>query len=148
MVLEKENYIYISVKEGVEALPVYATPGSAGADIKASRAFIIEPGQFLAVSTGIHMKIPEGYEVQIRPRSGLAFKHGITVLNSPGTIDSDYTGEISVILINHGDKRYNVMKGDRIAQMVAAPVVQCRFDIVEELEVTERGEGGFASTGR
>lgn len=143
-----KNYIYINVKEGIEALPVYKTEGSAGADIKASDNCSIEPGEWLAVPTGLYVKIPEGFEIQIRPRSGLALKYGITVLNAPGTIDSDYLGEIKVILINHGKQRFSVMEGDRIAQMVVSQVVQARFDLVEELEETERGEDGFGSTGR
>lgn len=148
MVQERyEEYIYINVRKGVEALPVYATVGSAGADIMSAEETVVHPGKVCAVSTGIYMEIPMGYEVQIRPRSGLAFKHQVTVLNAPGTIDSDYRGELKVMLINFGEEDFYIHKGDRIAQMVAAPVVQCRFDIVDELGDTDRGEGGFGSTG-
>lgn len=141
-----KEFIYINVRKGVEALPVYATEGSAGADIISAEETKIAPGKVKAISTGIFMEIPRGYEVQVRPRSGLAFKSQVTVLNAPGTIDSDYRGELKVILINLGEEDFYIHKGDRIAQMVAAPVVQCRFDIVDELGETERGEGGFGST--
>jgi len=144
----RDNYIYINVRKGVEALPVYATEGSAGADIMSAEDTKIKPGKMRAISTGIYMEIPKGYEVQVRPRSGMAFKYQVTVLNAPGTIDSDYRGELKVMLINLGEEDFYVHKGDRIAQMVAAPVVQCRFDIVDELGETDRGEGGFGSSGK
>ncbi len=145
--MRKVAYVYVDVKEGIESLPVYETEGSAGADIVSAVNFIIEPGEWFAVSTELYVKIPEGFEIQIRPRSGLAFKHGVTVLNAPGTIDSDYIGEIKVILINYGKERFCGMKGDRIAQMVVSQVVQARFDLVKNLEETERGIDGFGSTG-
>ena len=133
-------------------LPQYATAGSAGADIYAcidtEEGIILEPGETAMVPTGLYMEIPEGYEVQIRPRSGLAAKFGVTVLNTPGTIDSDYRGEVKVILVNHGNEAYTVNEGDRIAQMVIAPVIQCRFKTVEEINSSERGVGGFGSTGK
>lgn len=140
--------LVISVEEGAVA-PSYATSGSAGADI---RAFIDRPiyvfgGASQVVNTGLRMRVPEGYEVQIRPRSGLAVKNNITVLNSPGTIDSDYRGEVRVILINHGTEGFVVRNGDKIAQMVLAPVTRAEF-VIGEVEVdTERGTGGFGSTG-
>jgi dUTP pyrophosphatase len=132
-------------------LPVYATSGAAGADLKANfadRGFVVlEPGARALVPTGLRMAIPEGYEVQIRPRSGLALKHGITLPNSPGTIDSDYRGPLGVIVMNAGQEAFVINHGDRIAQMVAAPVVQAGFAIVEDLDDTARGAGGFGSTG-
>lgn len=140
--------LVISVAEGAVA-PSYATSGSAGADI---RAFIDRPiyvfgGASQVVNTGLRMRVPEGYEVQIRPRSGLAVKNNITVLNSPGTIDSDYRGEVRVILVNHGTEGFVVRNGDKIAQMVLAPVTRAEF-VIGEVEVdTERGTGGFGSTG-
>ena len=129
--------------------PVYSTEGAAGADIKAAPGFsaVIDPGCFLAVPTGIYPEIPEGYEIQVRPRSGLAFRHGVTVLNSPGTIDSDYRGEIKVILINHGKEPFTVNGGDRIAQLVAARTEMVSFVAADSLSDTERGDGGFGSTG-
>lgn len=114
----------------------------------ASHAGEIEPGARAMVKTGISIELPEGYEAQVRPRSGLAFKQGVTVLNSPGTIDSDYRGEIGVILINHGSEKFIYEKGDRIAQMVIAPVVQAAFDITDDLSATLRGAGGFGHTGK
>ena len=129
--------------------PVYSTEGAAGADIKAAPGFsaVIDSGCFLAVPTGIYPEIPEGYEIQVRPRSGLAFRHGVTVLNSPGTIDSDYRGEIKVILINHGKEPFTVNGGDRIAQLVAARTEMVSFVASDSLSDTERGDGGFGSTG-
>jgi dUTP pyrophosphatase len=127
-------------------LPFYASMGAAGADLRASEAMTLAPGDYKAVPTGIYMEIPNGFECQIRPRSGLAFNHGVTVLNSPGTIDSDYRGEIRVILINHGKEPFHIAVGDRIAQAVFAPVVQATFQQAE-LSETSRGEGRFGSTG-
>lgn len=140
--------IKVVVKEGAK-LPLYKTSGAAGADICAllEKPLVIESGKSAMVPTGLFFEIPQGYEVQIRPRSGLAAKNGITVLNTPGTIDSDYRGEINVILINLGDKPFTVNSGDRIAQMLVAPVIQADFSIVSSLEETERGAGGFGSTG-
>lgn len=140
--------IKVVAKEGAK-LPLYKTSGAAGADICAllEKPLVIESGKSAMVPTGLFFEIPQGYEVQIRPRSGLAAKNGVTVLNTPGTIDSDYRGEINVILINLGDKPFTVNSGDRIAQMLVAPVIQSDFSIVSSLEETERGAGGFGSTG-
>ncbi|MCR4818324.1 MAG: dUTP diphosphatase [Fretibacterium sp.] len=129
-------------------LPTYATEGSAGADLRASELRVIPPGERALVPTGIRIALPEGYEAQIRPRSGLAIKYGVTLLNSPGTIDSDYRGEIGVIMINLGEEPFVIQPGDRIAQMVFAPVTRAVWDEVETLDETERGEGGFGSTGQ
>ncbi|QZD96383.1 dUTP diphosphatase [Qipengyuania gelatinilytica] len=128
-------------------LPAYATSGAAGMDVLSAESVTIRPGQRHAVATGLAVAIPENYEIQVRPRSGLAFKHGITVPNTPGTIDSDYRGELKVILINHGADDFAIARGDRIAQLVLAPVTQAKWDEVEELDETDRGEGGFGSTG-
>ena len=140
--------IKVVAKEGAK-LPLYKTSGAAGADICAllEKPLVIESGKSAMVPTGLFFEIPEGYEVQIRPRSGLAAKNGVTVLNTPGTIDSDYRGEINVILINLGDKPFTVNNGDRIAQMLVAPVIQADFSLVTSLDETERGAGGFGSTG-
>lgn len=132
--------------QGLE-LPAYATSGAAGMDVLSAETVSISPGARHAVATGLSVAIPEGYEIQVRPRSGLALKHGITVPNTPGTIDSDYRGELKVILINHGDDSFAIARGDRIAQLVLAPVVQASWSEVEELDETVRGEGGFGSTG-
>ena len=140
--------IKVVASEGAK-LPVYKTNGAAGADICAlvKSPVVIESGKSAMIPTGLFFEIPEGYEVQIRPRSGLAAKNGVTVLNTPGTIDSDYRGEINVILINLGDKPFTVNNGDRIAQMLVAPVIQADFSLVTSLDETERGAGGFGSTG-
>lgn len=140
--------IKVVANEGAK-LPLYKTSGAAGADICAllKEPLVIESGKSAMVPTGLFFEIPQGYEVQIRPRSGLAAKNGVTVLNTPGTIDSDYRGEINVILINLGDKPFTVNNGDRIAQMLVAPVIQADFSVVTSLEETERGAGGFGSTG-
>lgn len=132
------------------ALPSYATQGSAGMDLYAAveHAVTISPGERLLVSTGIRIGLPVGYEAQIRPRSGLALRHGVTLVNSPGTIDADYRGAIQVILINHGTEPFTVHRGDRIAQIVIAPVIQAEWAPVEDLDFTHRGEGGFGHTGR
>ncbi|MDQ6997857.1 MAG: dUTP diphosphatase [Mariprofundus sp.] len=131
-------------------LPFYATTHAAGADLRAAidEDVIIEPGQHVLIKTGFAMALPDNFEAQIRPRSGLALKHAITVLNAPGTIDADYRGEIGIILINHGDLPFTVQRGDRIAQMVIAPFVQADFMAVGTLSETERGEGGFGSSGK
>ena len=131
------------------SIPKYETPGSSGRDIAAhiENNIIINPGEKFLVSTGFSIAIPKGYEVQIRPRSGLAAKRSITVLNTPGTIDADYRGEIKVILINLGKEKFIVKNGERIAQMVVCPVVQANLEEVEDLPDTERGSGGFGSTG-
>ena len=141
--------IKCKIQDGV-TLPKYKTSGSAGADICAfiKEPIVLKKGERFAVPTGLSFEIPVGYEVQIRPRSGLALNYGVTCLNTPGTIDSDYRGEIKVILINLGDEDFTINNGERIAQMVVTPVVQCDFEIVDELSSTLRGEGGFGSTGR
>ena len=128
-------------------LPAYATSGAAGMDVVSAEDVTIAPGARHAVATGLALAIPQGYEVQVRPRSGLALKHGITVPNTPGTIDSDYRGEVKVILINHGTEPFAIRRGDRVAQLVLAPVVQAAWEEVTELDATDRGEGGFGSTG-
>ena len=129
------------------ALPAYATQGAAGMDVLAAEDVTIAPGQRHAVATGLAVAIPAGYEIQVRPRSGLALKHGIAVPNTPGTIDSDYRGELKVILINHGAEDFAIARGDRIAQLVLAPVTQATWDEVDKLDDTARGAGGFGSTG-
>ena len=133
-------------------LPEYETAGAAGADLRANlpdqAALMLKPGGRALVPTGLRIAIPAGFEVQIRPRSGLALKHGITLLNTPGTIDSDYRGPLGVIMVNLGDDDFEVTHGMRIAQMVVAPVVQAAFAIVASLDETARGAGGFGSTGQ
>lgn len=128
-------------------LPAYATNGAAGMDVVSAETITISPGARHAVGTGLALAIPPGFEVQVRPRSGLALKHGISVPNTPGTIDSDYRGELKVILINHGPEPFEVRRGDRIAQLVLAPVIRASWLEVDELDETARGEGGFGSTG-
>ena len=130
------------------AAPTYATDGAAGLDVVAAEDLTLEPGQRHAVATGFSLAIPEGYEVQVRPRSGLALKHGITCLNTPGTIDHDYRGEVKVILANLGSEPFEVRRGERIAQLVPAPVLKASFREVESLSPTSRGTGGFGSTGQ
>ena len=132
--------------DGLE-LPAYTTDGAAGMDVLAAEDVTLPPGARHAVATGLAVAIPPGFEIQVRPRSGLALKHGITVPNTPGTIDSDYRGELKVILINHGAVSFEVRRGDRIAQLVLAPVTQASWLPVDELDDTARGEGGFGSTG-
>lgn len=129
-------------------VPAYATAGAAGMDVVAAEALTLAPGARAAVATGFAIAIPEGYEVQVRPRSGLALKHGITCLNTPGTIDSDYRGEVKVILINLGEAPFAIARGERIAQLVPAPVQRATLAIVDGLDDTARGSGGFGSTGR
>jgi len=130
-------------------LPVYQTPGATGADLLAAieEEVVIRPGERMLIPTGLFFEIPEGFEVQIRPRSGLALHQGISLVNSPGSIDTDYRGEVGVIVINHGHEPFIVRPEMRIAQMVMAPVVQARFMVVSQLAQTERGEGGFGHTG-
>ena len=128
-------------------LPAYATQGAAGMDVAAAEDVTLAPGARAAVATGFALAIPPGYEVQVRPRSGLALKHAITVPNTPGTIDSDYRGELKIILINHGSDSFAIARGDRIGQLVLAPVVRAEWDEVDELDETARGAGGFGSTG-
>jgi dUTP pyrophosphatase len=133
-------------------LPAYQTAEAAGLDllaaVPAETPLILPPGKFAAVPTGLTVALPPGFEAQVRPRSGLAAKHGVTVLNSPGTIDADYRGEINVLLINHGEAPFPIRRGERIAQMVIAPVVQAQLVPVGSLSATDRGSGGFGSTGR
>lgn len=129
-------------------VPAYATPGAAGLDVVAAEDVTLAPGARHAVATGFAMAIPPGYEVQVRPRSGLALKHGVTCLNTPGTIDSDYRGEVKVILANLGDAPFEVTRGERIAQLVPAAVQPAVFTEVTALDDTARGAGGFGSTGR
>lgn len=133
--------------EGLAA-PCYATDGAAGLDVVAAEDVTIAPGERHAVATGFAIAIPHGYEVQVRPRSGLALKHGITCLNTPGTIDEDYRGEVKVILANLGREPFEVRRGDRIAQLVPAPVQKAEFRQVASLSATSRGTGGFGSTGQ
>ncbi len=131
-------------------LPAYESAGAAGADLRANLPegpVTLAPGARTLISTGLHMAIPQGFEVQIRPRSGLALKHGITLINSPGTIDSDYRGIVGVIMGNMGQEAFTVEHGMRIAQMVVAPVMQAGFDLADSLDETPRGAGGFGSTG-
>ena len=129
-------------------LPAYATEGAAGLDIVAAETLTLAPGERAAVATGFAIAIPAGYEMQVRPRSGLALKYGITCLNTPGTIDADYRGEVKVILINHGAEPFDVRRGERIAQLVTAPVQHADIAEVDQLDETARGGGGFGSTGR
>lgn len=143
--------VFVEVKrlphgEGLP-LPAYATSGAAGMDVVSAEDVVITPGARHAVATGLAVAIPQGFEIQVRPRSGLALKHGITVPNTPGTIDSDYRGELKIILINLGNEAFAVQRGDRVAQLVLAPVVQAAWDEVTELDATDRGAGGFGSTG-
>ncbi len=134
------------------ALPAYETPGSAGMDLRAALAddapLTLEPGERALVPTGFKMALERGWEAQVRPRSGLALKHGVTCLNTPGTIDSDYRGEVGVILVNLGHEPFVIRRGERIAQMVIAAVAQTTVQEVDTLDETERGSGGFGSTGR
>jgi len=140
--------ITVKIKsEDPSLIPEYKSENAAGTDLMASHSGEIKPGEFSLVKTGVYIELPEGYEAQVRPRSGLALKEGVTVLNTPGTIDADYRGEIGVILINHNSKTFIYEKGDRIAQMVIAPVVRADFIRAEELGDTKRGAGGFGHTG-
>jgi len=129
-------------------LPAYASTGAAGMDVVAAEDLDLAPGARAAVATGFAIAIPDGYEVQVRPRSGLALKHGVTCLNTPGTIDHDYRGEVKVILANLGSETFRINRGDRIAQLVPAPVQRAAFALVDDLDDTVRGTGGFGSTGR
>ena len=145
--MNKVNIKFVAQEGAI--IPEYKTSGAAGADVCAflSEPVVIKSGEFAMIPTGLSFAIPEGYEIQVRPRSGLAAKNGVTVLNTPGTIDSDYRGEVKVILINHGKDAFTVNNGDRIAQLIVAPVTQGVFEKTDELDSTERGEGGFGSTG-
>jgi dUTP pyrophosphatase len=137
------------VAEAGASAPEYKTAGSAGADLRAllARSVTLAPGERAAVPTGIRIELPPGYEAQVRPRSGLALQKGITCLNSPGTVDSDYRGELKVILVNLGSEPATIAPGDRIAQIVVAPIVRALFEGADSLEETVRGSGGFGSTG-
>lgn len=137
------------INKGHQPLPAYATEQSAGMDLRANigEAVVLHPMERRLIPTGLHIALPPGYEAQVRPRSGLALKHGITVLNSPGTIDADYRGEIGVLLVNMSSEDFVVNDGERIAQMVIARHEQAEFVIVDELDATERGEGGYGHTG-
>jgi len=132
--------------EGLD-LPVYATDGAAGMDVVSAEDVTLAPGARHAVATGLSVAIPVGFEIQVRPRSGLALKHGISVPNAPGTVDSDYRGELKVILVNLGTEPFEIVRGDRVAQLVLAPVTRASWLKVDELDATTRGEGGFGSTG-
>lgn len=147
LLLNKQmNMIEIKVvNEGKQKLPEYSTPQSAGLDLRADieEPIVLKPFERRLVSTGLKLALPDGYELQVRPRSGLALKHGITVLNTPGTVDADYRGIVGVILINLSDEDFTIEPGDRIAQVVVAKYEQIKFNVVEALDETERGEGGF-----
>jgi len=151
---EQEQRLVVAIQvlphgEGLQ-IPCYASELAAGADLRAAIAadVVLESGEYKLIPTGFAMALPTGFEAQIRPRSGLAFKHGITVLNAPGTIDADYRGEVGVILINHGRQAYTIQRGDRIAQMIIASFVQADFQAVKGLDETQRGAGGFGSSGK
>ena len=137
------------INKGHQPLPAYATPQSAGLDLRANleSPVVLQPMERRLIPTGLYIALPPGYEAQVRPRSGLALKHGITVLNSPGTIDADYRGEVGVLLINLSDKAFTINDGERIAQMVVARHEQAAFEPVEVLDETERGAGGYGHTG-
>jgi dUTP pyrophosphatase len=145
------SFVFLDHGRGLKP-PAQQTKGAAGVDLLAalplSEPLILQPGERAAVPTGIAIALPENYEAQVRPRSGLALHHGVTVLNAPGTIDADYRGEVKVILVNHGAEPFAIRRGDRIAQLVVAPVAAVAFVETEMLDDTERGDGGFGSTGR
>jgi dUTP pyrophosphatase len=137
------------VNKSKHPLPQYATAGAAGVDLRANidAPITLVPGERKLIPTGIYIGLPDGYEAQVRPRSGLALKHGISVCNTPGTIDPDYSGQIGVVLINHGQENFIVNDGERIAQMIISKFERAEWDVVEELDETERGEGGYGHTG-
>lgn len=145
----KVKFLRLPHAKGLD-LPAYQTEGAAGADVRAALEsdLVLGAGEWAAVPTGLRVEIPEGFEIQVRPRSGLAFKHAVTVLNAPGTIDADYRGELKVLLINHGREPFTIVHGERIAQIVVASVVQAEFSEVTELSETSRNEAGFGSTGK
>ena len=136
------------INESLNMLPAYETPQSAGMDVKCTEQIVLNPGERVLAKTGLYVEIPSGFEIQVRPRSGLALKHGVTVLNTPGTIDSDYRGEIGVILINHGSTVVEFAKGERIAQLVLARVERIQWELTDSLSGTKRGRHGFGSTGK
>lgn len=137
------------VNKSKHPLPEYATAGAAGVDLRANidAPITLAPGERKLIPTGIYIGLPDGYEAQVRPRSGLALKHGISVCNTPGTIDPDYSGQIGVVLINHGQENFIVNDGERIAQMIISKFERAEWDVVEKLDETERGEGGYGHTG-
>lgn len=139
--------VVVYVKGEKKQIPVYITEGSAGADLMANESGLIKQGEIKLIKTGIFLEIPEGYEAQVRPRSGLAIKHGVTVLNAPGTIDSDYRGEVGVILINHSKNDFFYNKGDRIAQLIFSKVIRAKFVKTENISETQRGSRGFGHSG-
>lgn len=148
--MEQIKILFNKLEHGRDVeLPSYESDEAAGMDIRAAviQKIILQPGERALIPTGFRMALPEGYEAQIRPRSGLAYKKGVTMLNTPGTIDSDYRGEVKVLAINHGNEPFEVSSGDRIAQMVIAPVYRAQVKEVDELPETNRGDGGFGSTG-
>lgn len=138
-----------AINRGHQPMPTYATPQSAGMDLRANleEPVVLHPMERRLIPTGLHVALPEGYEAQVRPRSGLALKHGLTVLNAPGTIDADYRGEIGVVLVNLSQEDFTINDGERIAQLVVARYEQVEFSLVETLDETERGEGGYGHTG-
>ena len=148
---EPSTSLKIKRKPGCEDLPLpaYMSPGASGMDLRAAveETVVLQPGEIRLIPTGVHISMPPGFEAQVRPRSGLALKHGITVLNTPGTIDSDYRNEVGIILINAGQTPFEITRGMRVAQMVVASVVRARIEEVDELDATERNMGGFGSTG-
>ena len=146
---QKQQISILTQAEDSEKLPHYASTGASGADVKAhiQETILLQPGCSILIPTGLRFAIPEGYEIQVRPRSGLALKHQITVLNTPGTIDADYRGELGVIIINHGKNAFEITPGMRIAQLVVAQVVQAKYELCETLEETVRGAGGFGHSG-
>lgn len=135
------------INKSENKLPKYETSGSAGMDVRSNEDYTLKPNRRTTIQTGLSFEIPEGFEIQVRPRSGMAAKYGITVLNAPGTLDSDYRSEVGVILYNSGQSEFEIKKGDRIAQLVLAPVTKCVFELAEDLSASERGEGGFGHTG-
>lgn len=136
------------INESLNMLPAYETPQSAGMDVRCTEHIVINPGERVLAKTGLYVEIPAGFEIQVRPRSGLALKQGVTVLNTPGTIDADYRGEIGVILMNHSSTVVEFAKGDRIAQLILARVERIEWQITESLSGTKRGQHGFGSTGK
>ncbi len=128
-------------------LPEYASAGAAGMDVRTPQQISLQPGQRTHIATGLRVSVPDGFELQVRPRSGLALRHGLALVNSPGTIDPDFRGEIGILLINLGSDAVEIAAGERIAQLVLCPVAHCEWQIVDQLEDSERGEGGFGSTG-
>lgn len=142
------NPLRVSIAaESADCIPAYATELSVGMDLRANESLELKPGERTAVATGIRIAVPPGYEAQVRPRSGLALKHGLSIPNAPGTIDADYRGEVKVIVINLGSEPVTINRGDRIAQLVVAPVARIEWNVCDSLPETERGAGGFGSTG-